>query len=185
MTVSMSNRIMISKKIKTSLIKKAKPISILLPTEQIDYKSIKTGLMPNFIHSLDASNIHLLVKNMYALNLNKINLYTIHDCFASDYKNIAIIEILVKHSFIELYFKQNYLETIHNSFLLQIATKFEIFKDHDKNEKYIYVEKEVSKGKINKKDIEKLYIPQLPDYKWNINKDEINKQLLFSNYFIS
>ncbi len=64
---------------------------------------------------------------MYQLQLENINLYTIHDCFASDYKNIAIIEILVKYSFTQLYFKHNYLENIHNSFILQINNKFDIF----------------------------------------------------------
>ena len=185
MTVSMSNRIMKSKQIKTNLIKKAKPISILVPTEQIDYRSIKIGFMPNFIHSLDASNIHLLVKNMYQLNLDNINLYTIHDCFASDYKNIAIIEILVKHSFIQLYFKKNYLKNIHNSFLLQINNNFEIFEDFEKKEHFILVDKVVGKSRYKKNEVEKLYLPKLPDYNWNINKNEINKQLLFSSYFIS
>ena len=72
MTVSMSTIKMISKQIKTNLIKKAKPISILIPTDQMDYKQIKTGFMPNFIHSLDASNIHLLIKNIEDLKLIKL-----------------------------------------------------------------------------------------------------------------
>lgn len=64
MFVSMSNRFMNSKQIKTNLLKRSKPISILIPTDQIDYNNIKTGMMPNFIHSLDASNIHKLVNNL-------------------------------------------------------------------------------------------------------------------------
>ena len=164
MTVSMSNRIMLSKQIKTKLIKKAKPISILIPTDQIDYKNIKTGLMPNFIHSLDASNIHILIKNIFKLNKQNINLFTIHDCFASDYKEIALIELLVKHSFVELYFRKNYLEHIHNSFYLQIKSETEIF-----NETKIIDGKEIKEEYIlcnsDKLKTKKLYIPVLPDYK--------------------
>ena len=80
MKVSTSTRIMKSKKIKTSLLKKSKPISILIPTDQIDYQNIKIGLMPNLIHSLDASNIHLLIKN-----LNK-----------NDLKNFKLLEVCIK-----------------------------------------------------------------------------------------
>jgi len=93
MSVSMSSIQMKSHRLRQNLIKKSKPVSILIPTEQIDYKKIKLGLMPNFIHSLDASNIHILISNILKLKLENINLYTIHDCFASDYKNIAIIEL--------------------------------------------------------------------------------------------
>ena len=31
--------------------------------------------MPNFIHSFDASNINLLIKEILLLKLNKLNLY--------------------------------------------------------------------------------------------------------------
>jgi DNA-directed RNA polymerase len=93
MKVSSSPIVMKSKQIKTSLLKNVKPISILIPTDQIDYGSIKTGIMPNLIHSLDSSNIHILIRNLKN-NFNKrfIDLYTIHDCFATHYKNMYLIE---------------------------------------------------------------------------------------------
>nr|QWO71443.1 RNA polymerase [Termitomyces sp. T8] len=188
MSVSMSNRIMQSKQIKTNLLKRSKPISILIPTDQIDYKNIKTGMMPNFIHSLDASNIHKLVNNLKLLDLENINLYTIHDCFASDYKNIALIELLVKHSFIELYFKNNYLEYVHETFLRQISqkndiyTKTTIINNLEVEVKYIIIPS--SNSSFNYK-IETIYIPELPNYNWSINKEFIKKELLFSSYFIA
>ena len=64
MKISLSNLKMTSKKIKNTILKNAKPITILIPTESYDYASIKTSYMPNFIHSLDASNIHLLISNL-------------------------------------------------------------------------------------------------------------------------
>jgi len=57
--------------------------------------------MPNLIHSLDASNIHLLCEK-----LKDIPLYTIHDCFASTPNNMEVIEKMVKFAFIEIYFKK-------------------------------------------------------------------------------
>lgn len=87
MTINLS-----SKKSSTIIIKtkfldsdKYKPVTIRLPSpdKALDYKSIKRQLGANFIHSLDASNIHLLIKNIMDQNLY-LRLYTIHDCFASN-----------------------------------------------------------------------------------------------------
>jgi DNA-directed RNA polymerase len=183
MSVSMSSREMISKRVRQSVIKKSKPISILIPTEQIDYKKIKLGLMPNFIHSLDASNIHILITNLLNLNLENINLYTIHDCFASDYNNIAIIELLVKHSFIELYFKKDYLVELHNSFIKQINGYTEIFEEElekGKLNKFVLINKQDKKGKV-----EKFNIPTLPGFDWEIDVDKLKEEILYNTYFIS
>ena len=182
MTISMSNRKMTSKQFKTNLIKKAKPISILVPTDQIDYRHIKTGFMPNFIHSLDASNIHLLIKNIEEVKLNNINLYTIHDCFASDCYNIAIIELLVKYSFIQLYFQKDYLEFVHNSFLKQIESYTQIFEEENTSNKYIYVPKKDTQKSTKHKMI---YIPKMPEYKWSMTNEFINNNIIFNSYFIS
>lgn len=154
----------VRKQIKTSLIRKAKPISILIPTKETDYKMIKTGFMPNFVHSLDASNIHLLIKNINNLNLKNLNLYTIHDCFASDYLTIELIELLVKISFVELYFNQNYLNKVHESFISQINGLTTIFKEYDNEQKkdvnYIIINKNKNN---NKNKYTKIVIPDLPD----------------------
>ena len=120
--------------------------------------------MPNFIHSLDASNIHILIKNIQKyLPKQNINLYTIHDCLASDQKNIGLIELLVKHSFIELYFKHNYLNKIHDSFIDQIKENNEIFE-----ETVIINNKSVKQNYLlllnNKSNLEKIIIPELPQY---------------------
>jgi DNA-directed RNA polymerase len=199
MSVSMNIMQMSERKIKTKLLKSSKPITILLPTENLDYISIKTGLMPNFIHSLDASNIHLLIKQIILLNLNNMNLYTIHDCFATDYKNMAILEILIKKSFTDIYFNEDYLKLIHNSFINQISSITTIFeektkdkdKDKDSFSKFILIDsttiknKNLIKNKIYEDKFIKLYLPYLPDYKWSLNKDIIRKEIMFNQYFIS
>lgn len=152
MKVYTNTRIMKSNKINSSVIKKA--ISILIPTDQIDYKNVKTGFMPNLIHSLDASNIHLLIKNIKSIDLSGLNLYTIHDCFASDYKNMNVIELLVKHSFVELYFKENYLKIIDSSFINQISSNDNTYIYEDVNKNKIIV---LPSG-------EEIDLPKLPDY---------------------
>ena len=174
MTVSMNIMKMISKKINSKLNKSKKPISIILPTDNLNYKSIKTGLMPNFIHSLDASNIHLLIREILLLNFNKLNLYTIHDCFATDYKNMAILELLVKKSFSDIYFNEDYLKKIHNSFLNQINSITTIFDENsDTNiKKYILIDSKLIKNKnknlinyelLDRKFV-KYYLPELTEF---------------------
>jgi DNA-directed RNA polymerase len=176
----MSNIKMIRKQTKTTVIKNSKPITILIPTDNIDHEKIKSGLMPNFIHSLDATNIHLLIKNINKIQNNKnINLYTIHDCFATDYKSMALIELLVKKSFIDIYFNENYMELIHKSFINQIEEITEIYIEKNKLEGdklYVLLPKKIKTNKKLKKaenikylnnenEIrEKIYIPNLPDF---------------------
>ena len=189
MQVSANIMNMTQRKIRSKLIKGSKPITILIPTTDLNYSRIKTGLMPNFIHSLDASNIHLLIKLILLLNINNINLYTIHDCFATDYKNMAILEILIKKCFSDLYFNNNYLNIIHNSFINQINSITSVFEDTEGS--FILVDpkliknKKLIKNSIFEDNLVKIYLPKLPEYKWSVNKNIIRKEIMFNQYFIS
>jgi DNA-directed RNA polymerase len=189
MSVSMNIMKMNSRRISTKLLRSSKPITILIPTENLDFNSIKTGFMPNFIHSLDASNIHLLIKLISLLELNKLNLYTIHDCFATDYKNMAILEVLIKKSFSDIYFNENYLNILHQSFFNQIRSITNIFEENNNNFILINIKdikdkKKISKfEKIDNKHI-KIYLPNLPEYKWNVNTEIMKRELMFNPYFV-
>jgi DNA-directed RNA polymerase len=93
--------------IKSNLYSGNKPINITLPSKKLDKLSIKRSLMPNLIHSLDATNIQLLINK-----LNKDQLiYTIHDCFASLPNKMINLEEKVKEAFLEIYFTdKNYVK---------------------------------------------------------------------------
>lgn len=133
---------------KTKLIKNSKPVTISLPTTKLDTVKIRRSFMPNLIHSLDASNIHLLIEKM-----NGDPLYTIHDCFASTANNISNIEKSVKETFIEIYFQDgNYLERMHLSLQEQIKSYTCIYTEKRNGEIYEYI-------LVDKKEVE---IPQLP-----------------------
>ena len=77
--------------------------------------------MPNLIHSLDACNIHLLIKLMVEENI-KLPDYTIHDCFASTPNNMKILEKMIKTTFLDIYFEGEYLEKMHNNIIEQIKS---------------------------------------------------------------
>ena len=163
-----------SKLIKNKLIKTSKPITISIPTDKIDKIKMLRSFMPNFIHSLDASNVHLLLKNL-SIN-NKIPLYTIHDCFASTPNNIELLDLKVKEAFIEIYFKdKGYLLKSHNKIITQIKETCEIFIENGKECIEIYT---------NKNDKVYVELPQLPKAFQNNNLNEFIKGLLQSKYFI-
>nr|YP_009631581.1 RNA polymerase [Armillaria sinapina]QCB16361.1 RNA polymerase [Armillaria sinapina] len=127
MKIQMSDQIFLRKQIKNKFLKNSNPITIMIPTENINYKDIKIGLMPNLIHSMDGANIHLLIHYIKLLNID-LNLYTIHDCFAGDYLNMNLLENLVKKSFIDLYFKKDYLIQLDNNLKSQIVLRLQFIK---------------------------------------------------------
>ena len=137
MKVSSNTRLMKSKKIKTSLLKKAKPISILIPTDQTDYRSIKTGLMPNLIHSLDASSLCLSVNmvSQHKKNQSEVfNFFGIHDCFAVTCNNVSNLIKIIKLVYIKIYSEDSYLKRFDQGIINSIKLQFgsESFDDQTK-----------------------------------------------------
>lgn len=159
--------------------------------------------MPNFIHSLDAANVHLLLLNISETNLP---VYTIHDCFASTPNNMFILEKYVKEAFIEIYFKDDgYLSKLHKHFKEEIISATDTFIPEIKNMN-IPIEKDISQNitstntvshlnkllednytyVLNRDNRELIKIPNLPDG-YNDKKNHLNlfiKGLLKSKYFI-
>lgn len=116
-----------------------KPITISLPTKDLDKVAIRRSLMPNLIHSLDAANIQLFVNKLDS----DIPFYTIHDCFASLPNNMQMLESKVKEAFIEIYFSgSNYVKVLHQYLIKQIKSGVDenaIYTKDDGNE-YIMIE---------------------------------------------
>ena len=144
---------------------------------------------------MDASNIHLLIsKIMEGLNKSnndhKINLYTIHDCFATTPDNMNLINKTVKAVFIDLYFDVNFIENMHDSFVNQNSSYYDI-KNEDVyendiliNKQYFYLDDEALE--VKKKNKVKIYIPLKPVISNNeevkrIFIEGIKKSLYFIN----
>lgn len=54
-----------------------------------DIRKQNNAIVPNVVHSFDASNIALLVENISSnFSDNKMNLLTIHDCFATNANDV-------------------------------------------------------------------------------------------------
>ena len=135
---------------RSKLLPYGKPVTISLPTNELNKKKIKSSLMPNLVHSLDASNIHLLIDY-----LKNEPLFTIHDCFASTPNNMSKMELMVKNVFIKIYLADsNYLEKMHNNFIDQINSYIPIDNIiYENDDIFILIKK-------NNKDM-KLKLPNL------------------------
>ena len=121
MKISVSNMKFKTKQSRT-LFRSVKSITISLPNVNLlNIQEIKNGLMPNFIHSLDSANIHILIEKLNNLKLD-IPIYTVHDCFASTPKNMNLVNNLVKDAFADIYFKKNYLLKMHENLIDQIKS---------------------------------------------------------------
>lgn len=91
---------------------------------------MKQSFIPNFIHSLDAANIHLLINKILEKrnnnddndNNNIMNLFTIHDCFATTPDNIDYINSVVRLTFAELYLNSVYLDKMRTNIIEQIKS---------------------------------------------------------------
>jgi len=101
--------------------------------DQTDTRIQTQAILPNIIHSMDASHLILI------LNKNKISpIISIHDCFGTLLNNMIDLENLVKLEFISLYSKNNFLEKFHSD-LMDILEKNKIQYEVNKNEHKVYI----------------------------------------------
>ena len=109
-----------NKEVQAKVLPTSKVSTIKLPTDKIDSLKTRRSFMPNFIHSLDASNVHLLLKS---ISNKKLAIYTVHDCFAGTPNNMINLKKLVKKAFIDIYFnKEGYLIKTHKYFIENIKS---------------------------------------------------------------
>jgi len=157
---------------KNKIINISKPITITIPTNKIDKVKMIRSFMPNFIHSLDASNVHLLLYKL--IKSDQIPVYTVHDCFASTANNMSILEHNVKTAFIDIYFnEEGYLLKSHNRIISQIKEVHETITIDGKE----YIDM----SSYNTPDI---LIPELPKAFQTKELNDFIKGLLNSKYFI-
>lgn len=119
-------------KVKANLLPTNQIATIKLPTDTLDKLSLKRSFMPNFIHSLDALNVQLLLANISKLILP---VYTNHDCFAATPNNMFKLERLVKEAFIDIYLKdEGYLIKLYKHFVDTIISATDPIEPKDYNE---------------------------------------------------
>ena len=63
-----------------------------------DYKAARRGIAPNFIHSLDACHMRMVV-NRLALNNNTTDFWSVHDAFGCHPNHIEDLRRIVNFTF--------------------------------------------------------------------------------------
>jgi DNA-directed RNA polymerase, mitochondrial len=154
------------KELISSILGKRKSITRRTPIkDKINLKKQNEGIVPNVVHSFDASNIALLVKELLK-NKHNINILTIHDCFATNANNVELMSWHVKFAFSMLYSNKSFVNNYHN-FIIEYIVK----SNFDVINNIIY---------LNGKKVAKL--PKPPIF---VGFKEFEENILGSQYFIN
>ena len=158
---------------------KQKTVVLKRKLDQTDTRVQTQAILPNIIHSMDASHLILI------LNKNKISpIISIHDCFGTLPNNMIELENLVKLEFISLYSKTNFLEKFHSD-LIEVLNKNKINYEINKSENKVYIylnnsDLTLNSNKSKKKILEPLTF-WLPPQDGNLILEQIKE----SNYLIT
>ena len=71
------------------------------------------GIIPNIIHSLDASHLMEIINKTN--KLGNSNVIPIHDCFGTHPNKINELYTIIKKEFVYIYSKQEFLKSFHKS----------------------------------------------------------------------
>ena len=140
----------LSKAQKVSISFDKKSISVVLRTgtDKLDKSKQIQAVIPNIIHSLDAS--HLINILNTGLNSTLSHIITVHDCFGTHPNEVGDLKKLVILEFIKLYTDTDFLNLFHER-LLQSFTDNQVEVHTDENGK-----------KYLKPNRIKIYLPEIP-----------------------
>ena len=108
----------------------------------------KLAIIPNIVHSLDASHSIKLINT--AANTKFYPIITIHDCFGTLPNKMGELDFMVRKEFILIYSNREFIKNFHNRFI-QSITDNQYKLDDDKNPTCIILD-----------PINRLIIPSVP-----------------------
>jgi len=89
--------------------------SIKIPKKSVyNKRRQKQAYIPNFVHSLDASALALLVDFYFNGKSEEKSFYAIHDCFAATANNMENLIEYLKLAYIKVYSEKQYLRELDN-----------------------------------------------------------------------
>nr|QWO71396.1 RNA polymerase [Termitomyces sp. K1Ag] len=105
-------------------------------SDETDNQKQNNAIIPNIIHSLDATHLINLINKNEKEKLKHI--ITIHDCFGTHPNSMGELSYRVRIEFIALYLQENFLETFHQRLIQSIKdNNFEIFKINPYSELFV------------------------------------------------
>jgi DNA-directed RNA polymerase len=119
----------------------------------VDRRKQVESIIPNVIHSLDASHLMFVIKECISSNI--LPIITVHDCFGTLPNQMFHLEQIVKKQFVILYTKENFLNKFHKKILESIEdNNYIIFKKGERKgrkEKIIELLRTFDNANITKK----------------------------------
>lgn len=122
--------------ISTSLFNKTKKMVYREYFNEIDSRKQSNAIIPNIIHSLDATHLINLINNTTEKGFNPI--ITIHDCFGTHPNKMEELIYLIKKEFILLYSQENFLEKFHSRIIQSIKdNNYNVIFNKEENNYYV------------------------------------------------
>lgn len=149
----------IKKVVSVSLFGKTKKIVIRENEDKLDKTKQSQAIIPNIIHSLDASHLINLILSAQKDNFQPI--ISVHDCFGTLPNKMKNLDFRVKKEFIDLYSQSQFLSNFHQRFIQNIKdNQFDIIEKEGKS--LVVIDKGRNKRLFDIQPYEFLEIPQLP-----------------------
>ena len=117
------------KVITVSILGKSKKLVLREKENKLNKAKQKQAIIPNIVHSLDASHLINLINT--AADINFYPIITIHDCFGTLPNKMSELDFMVRKEFIIIYSKGEFIKNFHNRFLQSISDNQ--YKFDDKN----------------------------------------------------
>lgn len=135
--------------------------------EKINKSKQSDAIIPNIIHSLDAS--HLMNVVISAVERNITPVISVHDCFGTHPNKLESLAHLVKIEFIKLYTQEIFLKKFHDRNLQSISdNNIKIHKDELTDVHYVLLKRT------------RLNLPEIP----KLGNLDLNK-IIHSKYMIT
>jgi DNA-directed RNA polymerase len=100
--------------------------------DKFDKEKQKRALMPNLIHSLDASSMSMLHKYFLAFYNDKTQLYSVHDCFGTTCDKVFLFKTMLASVYTDIYSSDQYLVKFDKYILDYIENTTNFVIDRDK-----------------------------------------------------
>jgi DNA-directed RNA polymerase len=139
--------------ISTKLFNQKKKMVIRESLNEMDKLKQSNAIIPNIIHSLDATHLINLINN--SVDIGFAPIISVHDCFGTHPNKMDELGFMVKKEFVLLYSQDNFLKTYHDRLIQSIK---------DNNYEVIYIEKNNANYVINNDNLIKIpNVPKLGD----------------------
>ena len=127
------------KKVSISLGKKTRSAVLRISTGKVNNRKQAQAIIPNIVHSLDASHLMNILNNSSYFDIS--NILSVHDCFGAHPNEFENLTDLVLIEFVKLYTDFGFLTKFHERILQSFRDHHIIINQDENGENYILLKK--------------------------------------------